>query len=1439
MMDFSFLRERRLIFQKAVEVPQPLSQRIADFMRRNGDDRELEELVQNVREVPEKQTVLDGALQQLQTFEEKERQAITVNLDSLQERIVGKMKMHERVLAQGAVRSWLDRARQALAGKESGIPSATAPENPAKTVPATPGQMAMNFAEGVTNTVLPTRVTENMTPAQKRVFGGAVTVGAALIAGWVAYGLIKGKEAGQKQEGGILRKAMWGMLIGGATIIGGAHLADFLIERYGKQLIPGKMLDAANKKIETVSAKVTELGWKGQPWEKYGLDETTYEKAKDIFSRWGKSGEVEIKNLFGEENKEGHQKFIEDMEIEIGREKDEKGIAFVRPPVALLNYEKNLENGLRSMRLWIDNHKTEVVLGTLLATRLGILRAALDGTRAIGTMSLETANLLRRWVQRNPLISLLLLGGTALGAFELIRASRKTRLPENLAELAKACAKGSSLLMGEGEEIGKDVLETLRTYGAEVAIIGENFAEWVEDNAADLLQKLAAAAPEAIALTKEEVIANRHLGCFDALRQHIAIKSSDAGRNRDQVDAGVVKNCDHALECIQEYEQVFLREHCVEGVKETDATTVSFRKLCDAIKSLEIDVVEKDGIVEWKDRSMDEAWDLGVAPGVQSKESVDGVYDRSGMLYHGESTGNYFVYAVIEHLREQEQQGIDRFGNSWVGVLMGNVFYCVNRQNFKDYFVLQADAVGELFSGNDWGEKARTVSATLGKSMVTMGLFSLSADILANAKRLAIGGGYMTFNPIKLRNPGQILINTVKSAMPGQSQYLMGRGIYRGMQDAKLFWDIRKTHGYWRARFVNTVLAKAGVRPEWIRTIENATKVSDLDLVSGYLGHGHAKEAQSFEELKKSLKKYIKEDLLHKARTRELTWKNWGKRILFGQETVSYEQVYQDVVDAYKAPAASGSKVSTTADDLARAGRKATTEVVESSDDAARVLRNIEEARIARNHKELGRLVTENEDLLRRAADAGDKAAGQALEASRFAKSSRLAKMGAGTLIGIGIAFDAYLLIENEREIAEAKKNNPGLVSTLEARRTSLVAAGGGGALLEAGMYTAGVSGGAGLVLAAPVVGGAIYSELVYDAIRDWEKSEQEYLREDSGTLLTTIQEKMTERTRGTAAAHGDTPAQWLWKKMPWYGGDRAAQHYQEKFDETDKGINLTQRQKLYTAYALKNARGENLTEMARLQNNYIAMVTHGVFDALPPQELSEAEIYASLTMLRALKEKEGQPQTIIYLSADGMEKTFNLSLFAFDGVPQTVEEKQRVSDAVAEYRNVVQPALLYTRFTLSMDYARSSDIHSDSLRASIRGDLVMRARHHLNKAEEYIRASDLSIHEKDIVRLELRKNFEDRVAAIVTEFEEGTIDPKQFSAALAKLEYVADEAKNFPREILARSSSPIKVAMGRKAPSRDRRTLGEDDPVQNAKRGEAKKLKIRNVSEALLELAA
>ena len=529
---------------------------------------------------------------------------------------------------------------------------------------------------------------------------------------------------------------------------------------------------------------------------------------------------------------------------------------------------------------------------------------------------------------------------------------------------------------------------------------------------------------------------------------------------------------------------------------------------------------------------------------------------------------------------------------------------------------------------------------------------------------------------------------------------------------------------------------------------------------------------------------------------------------------------------------------------LPNAAPRVVAESAESAVDIAKILEDIETARSAGDHAKVGKLLTEHDVLLRKAAENGDKAAEQVLEASHFAKSSRLAKVGAGALIGIGLAYDAYLILENERELAAARKENPALAATLEARRKSLIAAGGGGALLEAGMYAAGVSGGAAFALALPVAGGAIYSEAVYDSVREWDKKSQDYLKEDAATLLSKINKEMTKRDLGTAAAHGDTIVEALWKKMPWYGEDRAAKHYQEKFEETDKGINLSQRQKLYQAYAMKNSRGENVKDSVLFQSNYLSLVSDETFVALPPEQLARAEVYANLTLMRASKEHSGEPQIISYLSSDGTQKTFDLSLFQFDGVPAGAEEKERLHAAIGEYRRIVEPALLFTRCTLLTDYVHLNEHLSEeergksreNLRAKVRLELVSRVRHHANKAEEYVRASHLRPYEQDVVRAELRTDLEGRMASIIDSFEEGTMTMNQLSDALQKLEYVSDEAKNSSQDIFKRSTSPIKRALARKT-NPDRRELA--DPVKTARKVEARRLKVQDISDALINLAA
>ena len=115
----------------------------------------------------------------------------------------------------------------------------------------TSGQMAMDFAEGVTNFVLPKRITESMTPLQKRTFGGALTVGTALLAGWVAYGLVKAskgvREAGRK----VRNTFLW--FLGGAAVIGGTYIGFQAWQNWGEIK---KQMAGLQSKLE-LTAKAT------------------------------------------------------------------------------------------------------------------------------------------------------------------------------------------------------------------------------------------------------------------------------------------------------------------------------------------------------------------------------------------------------------------------------------------------------------------------------------------------------------------------------------------------------------------------------------------------------------------------------------------------------------------------------------------------------------------------------------------------------------------------------------------------------------------------------------------------------------------------------------------------------------------------------------------------------------------------------------------------------------------------------------------------------------------------------------------------------------------------------------------------------------------------------------------------------------------------------
>ncbi len=548
------------------------------------------------------------------------------------------------------------------------------------------------------------------------------------------------------------------------------------------------------------------------------------------------------------------------------------------------------------------------------------------------------------------------------------------------------------------------------------------------------------------------------------------------------------------------------------------------------------------------------------------------------------------------------------------------------------------------------------------------------------------------------------------------------------------------------------------------------------------------------------------------------------------------------------------------------AATSAVTEAVESGMDAGQALAKIDAARAAGNHAEIGKLLAEHDELLKVAAANGDEAAEQVLTAAKFARRSRLMKVGSGALIGIGIAFDAYLIIQNERELAEARETNPALAATLEARRKSLIAAGGGGILLEVGMYAAGVSGGAALVLAAPVVEGAMYSEAIYDNVREWDKTSKDYLIEDRATLLTKVKEEMTNRTRASAAVHGDTTMQWLWKKVTWSRTERE-KYYEEKFQQTEREINRPMRQKLYEAYFLKSAKpnltaqeaalpeaerkkkeSQSIKETVRLKSNFVSLVTHGEFDVIPPEELAKSDAYATLTLMRAEKERAGKSQSISYVSADGTEKTFDLSIFHYDGIPQGVEERQKIREALTEYRAVVQPAQIHTKAVLLNEYVafdeKLTDVERETyrknLRLQLRSDLLARVQHHLNKAEEYIRTSDLQMNEQDVVRMQLRTELDQRIANIEGGMERGEMNHEQFSKAILELERVSEDLVNSPRSVFDRNTSALKTALLQKPRKNDdKKLMSPERRIEGIKRSEAKKMGIHDVETALLELAA
>lgn len=541
------------------------------------------------------------------------------------------------------------------------------------------------------------------------------------------------------------------------------------------------------------------------------------------------------------------------------------------------------------------------------------------------------------------------------------------------------------------------------------------------------------------------------------------------------------------------------------------------------------------------------------------------------------------------------------------------------------------------------------------------------------------------------------------------------------------------------------------------------------------------------------------------------------------------------------------------------ARQKAAAEMAEQAAETIDSLKKqVRAAQQAGDHAEVARLLQAHRAALKTAEQTDEEARAllRALEGAEKVQLKWTKFVGPG-LTGLGIIVDVLLVTMNEWELAHARQEgNAGLAAVLVKKRQSLVGAGAGGIVWGGGAYgltaalgaetahasipllTMGTATAPGWltagVLAAPVIWAGFRSEAIFDAVKEWEKSERAYLAEDGAALLSTLRKKETERSAGHGAAYGDTWFQNQWKKWTW--SKPAYEEYYQKMYERSEHINRNMREKIYSAYFLQytqpllfsgdmtrvieraqvlaqgntdpeqqkkffqQALGEiarpRIQEAVRAKLQFLRDVAGVDFIGVSPLVLSHADAYAALVQLKRQSEREGKPPRFAYRMPNGEERVLDLAEFGSQGNQLSQEKRSAIQRVVQEYHERAQVTELYQKHfqqSALREAARNPQelqAAEAQLRQNVRADVLLRMRHAILRAEQQLRDSVFPEEKKDVVRMQFHREFEEKFSAFLALLADPACTGEQYAGALRGLETLWEER---PEEMYRRNTSALK----------------------------------------------
>ncbi len=538
-------------------------------------------------------------------------------------------------------------------------------------------------------------------------------------------------------------------------------------------------------------------------------------------------------------------------------------------------------------------------------------------------------------------------------------------------------------------------------------------------------------------------------------------------------------------------------------------------------------------------------------------------------------------------------------------------------------------------------------------------------------------------------------------------------------------------------------------------------------------------------------------------------------------------------------------------------GAAAIREAVQPATEAGAVLKQLEQASSAGDRAMVAKILMEHEAVILQAAQEAGEAEAKLL-AQSLARAKMLARIGTGAKVGlpvIGTAVDIYFLTKTGEALKQARKEGRFEdAADLERQVWSLWGTSTAGAVwagastFEALTASTGTTAAAGAapalltiaVTTAPILAAAGYKIAIDESIGEWKQSEKDLLHLDGPTLLTRIEQQMTARGAGTAAAKGDTLAEGSLRKV-FTGTEATNKHYQTKFEKTDVTINRSLREKAYLAYFMKHTEptwtiADELLVQKRLQTELTSRpdlpekerktlemdirkaliekrfldevsekrrfiehqnTTQGTmaFSIVPPDELVKADDYAELRTIVKECTATSQPPVLHYKNISGDEVNLDLSAFSFEATP-TPEARRKIRETLTRYREEVKIPRMFEKCATNLSSAES--------RMSVRKNILHELRHYIIRAEQRISTyySDFNPYgdataqfKAEVVRNDLAQKLEQRLSDLVTEILSNNLSLNGYRTGLHDLISICEQAQQ-PKVIYEADTSDYKKSV-------------------------------------------